>query len=138
MTDSIEPLLVWRDDYLIGVEELDYEHRDLVYRMNELHEELVQHREKEEIEKCLGEIHARMAVHFALEEHFMLENDFDGYAGHKQEHDEFLEEIVEVIEKFQSRPDLDYAAEFARLLQHWIHNHILTSDQELAKAKKGK
>ena len=132
------PLIEWRDEYLIGVEELDYEHRDLFNRLNELHEELAHHDEKGEIEDCLGEIYVRVVAHFALEERFMLDNNFKNYAHHKKEHDDFLEVIVDLIEKFRTDPELSYGDELEEQLQHWIINHIITSDQELATAKKEK
>jgi hemerythrin len=133
-----KPLIEWRDEYLIGVEELDYEHRDLINRLNELHEELAHHDEKEEIENCLGEIHVRVVAHFALEEHFMVENDFKNYTQHKKEHDDFLEVIVDLIEKFHTDPELSYGNKLEQQLQRWIVNHIVTSDQELATVNKGK
>jgi hemerythrin len=137
-TTMTKPLIEWRDEFLIGVEELDYEHRDLINRLNELHEELANHNEKGEIEGCLGEIHTRVVAHFALEEHFMLDNNFTGYAHHKKEHDDFLEVIVDLIDKFRTDPELSYGHELEEQLQHWIVNHITTSDQELATAKKKK
>ncbi|MEE9159630.1 MAG: bacteriohemerythrin [Gammaproteobacteria bacterium] len=134
----IKPLIEWSDEYLIGVEELDYEHRDLINRLNELHEELAHHDEKGKIEDCLGAIHVRVVAHFALEERFMRDNNFKNYAHHKKEHDDFLEVIVDFIENFRSDPELSYGDELEEQLQHWIVNHIMTSDQELATAKKDK
>ncbi len=132
----IKPLFEWRDEYLIGVEGLDYEHSDLINRLNELHEELVQHDEKGKIEDCLGEIHVRVAAHFALEERFMLDNNFANYVDHKKEHDDFLEVIIDFIEEFRTGAELSYGDELEEQLQRWIVNHIITSDQELATAKK--
>ena len=133
-----KPLIEWQDEYLIGIEELDYEHRDLINRLNELHEELAQHDEKREIEGCIGEIHARVVAHFALEEHFMFDNHFENYEHHKKEHDDFLGVIVDLIEKFRTNPELSYGDELEKQLQYWIVNHITTSDKELATAKKEK
>lgn len=133
----VEPLFEWNDDYLIGIEELDYEHRDLINRLNELHGELAQHDEKGKIEDCLREIQVRVAAHFALEEHFMIDNNFFNYTPHKEEHDNFLALIADLIEKFLVDPELSYGDELEKQLQHWIVNHILTSDQELALAIKG-
>ncbi len=127
----IKPLFKWSDEYLIGIEELDYEHKDLINRLNELHGELAHYDEKGKIEDCLGEIHVRIVAHFALEEHFMLDNNFKNYAHHKKEHDDFLTVIVDLIEKFQTDPELSYGDELEEQLQLWIVNHILTSDQEL-------
>ncbi len=130
----VKPLFEWNDEYLIGIEELDYEHRDLINRLNELHGELAHHDEKGQIEDCLREIQVRVVAHFALEEHFMLENNFNNYAPHKEEHDNFLALIADLIEKFLTDPELSYGDQLEEQLRHWIVNHILTSDQELASA----
>jgi hemerythrin len=134
----IKPLIEWRDEYLIGIEVLDYEHRDLIDRLNEFHEELAHHDEKGKIEDCLGEVYVRILAHFALEERFMLDTNFKNYAHHKKEHDDFLEVVVDFIEKFRTDPELSYGDELEKQLQRWIINHIVTSDQELATANKEK
>ena len=68
----------------------------------------------------------------------MLDNNFKNYAPHKEEHDDFLALIADLIEKFLTDPELNYGDELEEQLQHWIVNHILTSDQELAKVKEDK
>jgi hemerythrin len=129
-------LIEWRDEYLIGVEELDHEHKDLIKRLNDLHDELANCDEKAEVEYCLAEIHIRVAAHFALEERYMSETKFKNYTEHKKEHDDFLEIIVDLIEKFRSDPELSYGTELEKQLQHWIVYHIVASDHELATGNK--
>ena len=124
-------LLAWNDEYLIGVEELDYEHKDLFIRLNELHEELIQHEAGDKIEYCLGEIHSRFAAHFALEENFMRESKSHNYKRHKQEHDAFLEDLIDIINNYMDSPDLTEGEELVDFLQSWIINHITTSDREM-------
>jgi hemerythrin len=51
MTDT---LFKSDDSFLIGIEELDHEHKVLIDDINRLHEELARHDEKPEIEKYLG------------------------------------------------------------------------------------
>ena len=123
--------LEWSDEYLIGVGELDYEHKDLFIRLNELHEELIQHEDKDEIERCLGEIYARLSAHFALEENFMRKSKSLNYVRHKQEHDAFLEDFIDIINDFRVSPELSEGGELAEFLQYWILNHIITSDREM-------
>ena len=125
-------LLEWDDRYLIGVEELDYEHKDLFTRLNELHEELARYDNKAKVDSCLGEIYARVAAHFALEERFMRDTHFPNYEHHKKEHDEFLEILVDIIEAFRRRPGVGDRGLLEAELQRWIINHITRSDQELA------
>ena len=124
--------LMWRDDYAIGVEELDHEHRDLFNRINQLHEALAMDDDPVRIEACLGEIQARVGAHFALEEAVMREHGFESYATHKAEHDEFLDVIVDLCHAFMSDPDPQRRDNLEFQLQAWIINHVVTSDQDLA------
>ena len=128
---AVPPLLEWDDEYLIGVESLDQEHRDLFARVNELGAQLARQEDKARIEETLGEIYARMAAHFALEEKFMRDTDFPNFERHKREHERFLSNIVEVLEDFRKEPGLGYSVTVLAELKHWIINHVLTSDQEL-------
>jgi hemerythrin len=125
-------LFQWDDAYLIGVDELDFEHKDLFARLNELHEDLIRHEDKAKIDAWLWEIHTRVMAHFALEERFMREMKDPNYDHHKREHDDFLEVVVDIIEKFSDDPGFSYAAELEHQLQVWIIEHIVTSDQTLS------
>lgn len=129
------PYLQWDDAFLIGVEELDYEHKDLFKRLNTLHAELVAHEKKELIEECLSGIHVRVAAHFALEEKYMRDTHFPHFTRHKNEHDQLLEEVVEIICRFAKTEDDAYRDRLADMLQRWIIRHIQSSDQELALGK---
>ncbi len=129
------PLLEWNDVYLIGVEELDFEHKDLFNRLNELHEELARHDDTARIDNCLGEIYARVLAHFALEEKFMQETDSPNYEEHKSEHDEFLEVLVDIVEEFHNNSGLGSGTRLEDQLRHWIIDHIQTRDQELSLGK---
>jgi len=124
-------LLEWKNEYLIGVEELDYEHKDLFTRLNQLHGILLQNDDKDIVEACLGEIHTRLMAHFALEEHYMREQKSPGYEQHKKEHDNFLDVIVDSMEKFRFDPELSYGETLEVQLQQWIVGHITTSDRHM-------
>lgn len=129
--------LEWTEAHRIGIDMLDYEHQDLFNRLNELHEELRRHDERDKIEACLGEIHARMAAHFALEEKFMREKKYANYLQHKAEHNELLEEFVEFMMRFARNPDLVYGEAEQQTLKRWVVEHVLTSDRRMIEVAMG-
>ena len=122
----------WDDSFLIGIEELDYEHRELIKYANRLHEELAKHVEKSAIEKCLGDIHARMGAHFALEERVMKEREYEFFDEHKREHEALLDDYTEYITRFLNSPDNSHSFPIEEILRRWIKNHILTSDKKMS------
>lgn len=126
-----EKLFQWTDDYLIGVEELDFEHKNLLDRLNELHLDILRGDEPDVIEMCLGEICSRVEAHFALEERHMQRTGFANYEKHKREHDQFLDEMYDAVEMFTSGLETSFQEVLEIRLESWITNHILTSDKQL-------
>jgi hemerythrin-like metal-binding protein len=105
-------LLEWKDEYLLGLEPLDFEHKDLFPCINDLYEQCRIETEGVELEDCLGQLHARLAAHFALEESTMCEMKNPHYDAHKAEHDRFLEEVTEVVASFGTNPGEEHVEAF--------------------------
>ncbi len=124
--------IIWSEDFLIGIEELDYEHRCLIEDINKLHRELLEHADMDRIEDTLGRIHARMQAHFALEEHVMVSHEYPHYPEHKAEHERLLDEYTELMTKFERDPNLSDRDAIQGVLCQWIVNHILTSDKKMS------
>jgi len=129
MTDaSIE----WDDSFLIGIEELDYEHKVLINDINRLHLELARQDKKSEIEKCLGDIYARMQAHFALEEHVMKENQYGFFDEHKREHEKLLDGYTEYMMQILSDKVVSFSSPIEDALRYWVINHIANSDKKMS------
>jgi len=122
----------WDDSFLIGIEELDYEHKVLIKDINRLHLELARQDEKSEIEKCLGDIYARMQAHFALEEHVMKEREYRFYDEHKREHERLLDSYSGYMMQILNEPDVSFGNSIEETLSHWVLNHILNSDKKMS------
>lgn len=128
--------LEWSDDFLIGIGELDYEHRCLIDDINKLHGELAGRkdiRDMELIKDTLGEIHARMQAHFALEEHVMETRAYPHYWEHKAEHESLLDDYTEFMTKFEKDPNLNDQEAMEDTLRRWIIAHIIISDKKMSR-----
>lgn len=125
------PLLDWKDDYALGVEELDYEHRDLFDCVNSLFELCRDKADYDSVADCLGRLHARLAAHFALEENTMRTMKNPHYAAHKTVHDNFLSEVTEAVAGFGEGFEHATVDELARRVRDWIIDHITTFDRQL-------
>ena len=124
-------LIEWREEFKVGVASVDYEHESMIALINELHAKLAEDADKETVLDFLGEILAKISAHFALEEQAMREMRNPHYASHKAEHDEFLEEVTEVVASFGTSPGEDYMEAFAIRVKEWILIHITTTDRQL-------
>jgi len=124
-------LLDWKDEYALGIRPLDFEHRDLFERINDLYDSCARNDEPDNVYDCLGHLHARLSAHFALEEKVMREAKNPHYAAHKAEHDRFLDEVTEAVATFGTGAGEKNIDTFARQIRDWIVEHITTFDRQL-------
>ena len=129
--DKAMPLLEWKDEYLLGMEALDYEHQDLFDCLNQIYEQCSDKADYDTLADCLGRLHTRLAAHFALEEKTMREMKNPHYAAHKAEHDRFLDEVTDAVAAFEDEFEYENVGELAHRVQRWIVSHITTADRQL-------
>lgn len=123
-------LLDWKEDYFIGIKSLDFEHRDLFERINDLYDSCAREGPAD-VSECAGRLHSRLAAHFALEEKTMREMKNPNYAAHKAEHDRFLDEVTEAVATLGAGPEEADMDALAVLVRDWIVEHITTYDRDL-------
>ena len=122
-------LLQWKDQYAIGIDAVDHEHRELIDLINRIHDRWAATGSRDLIEAFLGDLYAGISAHFALEERFMRERRYDGLAAHKDDHERLLDELREIMESFDLDPDASGA--LAARLDDWFSRHFETHDARL-------
>jgi hemerythrin-like metal-binding protein len=123
-------LLEWREDFSVGVPAVDHEHRELIDLINRLHDQLVGPVSESSIDEFLGEIYARIAAHFALEERIMRTNRYDHYAEHKDDHERLLDDLRDIMDRHEDRYKYE-DAELGGMLERWFGDHFRTHDARL-------
>jgi len=125
-------LIDWKPEFSVGIDDVDHEHQELIALINELYERLQRPGvAKAEVAEALGEIHAGIAAHFALEEYIMLQAQYDRYTEHKADHDQLLDDIVEIIERYEADAYYKYEAVLSEHLRDWFTVHFRTHDARL-------
>lgn len=123
-------LLHWRDDYSVGIEAVDYEHKQLIDLINQLHEKLEAGDSKQAISAFFGDLLKGIAAHFALEEKFMRDHGYERFGSHKEDHERLLDELRDIMDAFEHALEID-AVELAGRLDTWFTRHFRTHDAEL-------
>ncbi|RTL71414.1 MAG: hemerythrin-like metal-binding protein [Hyphomicrobiales bacterium] len=124
-------LIEWRKDFETGVAEVDHEHQLLVDMLNRLHEEIGAHASKDRIVAFLGDVFARISAHFALEETVMRRRRYDDYAAHKTEHELLLDELADIMDRYERDAHASVYDELAGSVRDWFVNHFKTRDARL-------
>jgi len=128
------PLFEWKKQFETGIASIDHEHKELIGVINDLYSKLSDGCPVEDIEYFLGEIHALIEAHFALEEKIMRDTGYAEYTGHKEDHDRLLEDIRDIMEGLENETaDFDLRPELAERINNWFANHFSTKDRHLHK-----
>ncbi len=125
-------LLQWKPEFKVGVAAVDFEHEELIQLINELHAGLERDETPEAVSEFLGEVYAKIAAHFALEERIMRERGYDEFQDHKADHVRLLDEIRDMMDDYEVKGVLD-EDELSRRLQDWFGEHFRTKDARLHK-----
>ena len=125
-------LLQWKDQYSVGIEAVDHEHKELIELINRLHDELTASGEQLAIEAFFGDLFKGISAHFALEERFLREHHYDQLAQHKADHERLLDEIRDIMDDFEEHEVA--SAELGTQLDVWFSRHFETHDARLHKA----
>lgn len=123
-------LIEWRDEFSIGLPDVDHEHREMIAMINSLHQSLGPVADVERIVAALGEIHARIAAHFALEEREMHRLDYIAFSDHKEDHERLLDDILDIMDSVCAPADYDPEL-LGRRLSRWFSEHFRTHDARL-------
>jgi hemerythrin len=125
-------VIEWRDEFKLGVDEIDFEHQELIELINILFDETNQKDSNMAILYYLGEIYSKISAHFALEEKNMKEFNYDQYEDHKQDHERLLDDIMNIMDDYRDTAFLD-KNEFGERLNEWFTQHFKTKDARLHK-----
>ena len=123
-------LIEWKDEFSIGIAAVDFEHRDLIGLINDLHETLEQGVSYDNVVTTLGEIYAQISGHFALEERFMRDTEYAAYPAHKESHEALLDELRDIMDRVEDDGSYD-KDRLARELEQWFTVHFRTHDAKL-------
>lgn len=124
-------LIEWRTDFETGIPDVDFEHKELIELINDLHGRLEDDGPKDEISDFLGEVFARISAHFALEESIMRKHNYDQYIDHKTDHEKLLDEIRDIMDDFEAGKFTAYHETLAPAIRDWFVNHFKTRDARL-------
>ena len=124
-------LVEWKEEFKVGIASVDHEHRQLIGLINDLHGSLAGRPTKDAVASVLGNIHAKIGAHFALEERVMRERRYDQYDDHKADHERLLDEIRDIMDRFEADAYFNYETALAVELRDWFAVHFRTKDARL-------
>jgi len=121
----------WKEDYLIGVETLDNDHKTLFGLINEFHDAFQQSRQRRDLVNILNRLVAYAEEHFDREEAAMKSHDYPETDNHHLLHEELFDTIFALNTRIET-DSLPLDREIIAFLKHWLSSHILEHDLQFA------
>lgn len=119
------------DKFSVGNPMVDADHRMLAEYINLLHEAVCSSALISEQVHLFAQLIERTKEHFQREEVLMQNMVYPDYAKHKAEHDMLLEEVQDLLVRFNVG-SISLTDNLFSYLEEWLTFHEVTSDKKLA------
>ena len=127
-------IVVWQNSFSVGMKLIDEQHQELIKFTNRLFASCMQGQERSRsksifldiIHECVDYV----GYHFGTEEKVMERVNYPDYKEHKKEHTEFVREVFNQVEEFNSRKR-NASLAFVYFLRDWVLHHIAVSDKKM-------
>ena len=126
---SNKKFITWKDEYSVGLDSIDQQHKKLINLINQL-QTAVDYSTGEEFEReALDELVKYTKTHFTFEEGLMEDNGYPDFIPHKAQHEKMIKEVEAVLAEYEENHDLamEHGSEY---LKNWLINHINGTDKE--------
>jgi hemerythrin len=125
-------LIEWREEFEVGIPDVDHEHQELIRLINKLHEAISGENANISVMDFLGEIYSHVSAHFALEEKIMRDRKYDQYTDHKADHERLLDELRDIMDDYEESAYFS-DEDFSSHIKRWFTEHFKTRDARLHK-----
>ncbi len=132
-------LIAWKDDFAIDGGVIDADHRNIIYRINQINAAISSGESMDFISVALRNLYRVTSAHFVREEHLQAASHFPHAEEHGAAHARLLSDLwewVALVEKqrLDGEPcaPRDALHDCKSFLYRWILSHILSEDREMA------
>jgi hemerythrin len=123
------PFAKWTDEFSVGVDEIDGDHKQLLALLNDLHDAVEAGAAWDVLNKVLDGLMLYVNYHFAHEEGLFVRTDYPGYERHRRQHQALTITVQEIYQDFQDSNSETLPDQVLEFLKNWLYEHILGSDR---------
>jgi hemerythrin len=121
--------IAFTESHLIGVTEIDEQHRQLVRMVNEINYEISVSADDAPINARFDALIQFTLHHFQTEHHFMVQNQYPDTLAHDAEHAQLTSELRQIVQRRGREGDLLVLQK----IKDWLMLHIQGTDKALGR-----
>jgi hemerythrin-like metal-binding protein len=131
-------LLEWKDEYRMGIADIDRSHEELIGIINDIYHSLGNSAGRESIQSFLDQVYVLASDEFDLEEQLMKERRYEGYDDHRADHERMLKAIRQLADTFElAEEGAENSRALGEQLGSWFGTHFRTFDARLRRLLRG-
>jgi hemerythrin len=128
---SESQVVAWADEYSVGNQQIDDQHKHIITLVNAVEIAVSSGAGAATMDVVFGHLARYLADHFAAEERLMARVSYFDAANHRQQHADCTRNSTEIITRIRTGETDPF--ECAPFVRHWLHTHLLGSDQAFAR-----
>jgi len=122
----------WNDGMSVGVESIDEDHKILLLLINEINEAINNGSTHLVIIGIFEKLERYVKQHFSKEESLLEQCNYEDLEGHKQQHLDFIDKIIELRNRLLHSDTVEVAQDIHLFLLNWLMTHIIIDDMSYA------
>jgi len=119
----------WKEEYSVGIQEIDDQHKYFISLLNDLYSAIAANKGREELKLLFQYVSDYAEKHFATEEKYFEEFNYEGAEDHKEKHQQMRDEIKR-IESMEDGKEIDFYGNLVYFLKDWLEDHLAQMDQK--------
>ena len=130
-------LFNWTEKFILGIPEIDEQHKQIVDLINKLSDLRNKDADKEGLGEIINELISYTKTHLSYEENLLKQHEYPEFASHKSNHEQLTKQAVDFQKKY-FLGNTGLSTEIAILLNDWLAEHILEIDKKYVPYLKNK
>jgi hemerythrin-like metal-binding protein len=122
-------LFKWKNDFSVGIKELDDQHKSFFDILNRLGEAAGGNKGMEIVGPVLQELNEYSRHHFTEEENWLKVIVYPGLQYQQKQHEFFISQVTDLQGRY-TRGDANIPLSTVEFLRDWLLSHILETDKK--------
>ena len=128
MEFEIKEFFKWKDEYRVGIAQIDEQHKNLFDLVNRLYSAFSAKKTENDLDDVFSDLFAYTIKHFTEEEALLEQSNYENLKDHKQKHNEFIDKL-KVFHRDAGTKKLAITYQLMSLTRSWLLDHIMYEDQ---------
>jgi hemerythrin-like metal-binding protein len=126
-------IATWNDGFLVGIEKIDAQHRNMFDLMNGIYEQYRHNSGASAIERTVDALVGVALKHLVDEEDYMEKAGYSDLQNHRKVHEKLKVDLTKLVQAYKSNLAEDDLFNLIMFLKSWLMEHIYKVDRRYSR-----